>query len=162
VALIALFVGIAVHAAYAAFLPAPGSSPSIYDDFNWSSISNGYWHVNVDGGTAEIRDGILTISGHQTELDRRIQTDPNHTVMVAKVRGLSFFKFGMGLGSYHGGTVSLEFDNDGFRCGRGTDNGWMVDDMKIWTTPPTDQWFYLKVSITNPYPVACTTRKAIW
>jgi hypothetical protein len=97
-------------------------------------------------------NGILTLQGAQTEMDHMFQTDPNKTVMVAKVRGLSFYKFDIALGSYHGNTVSLEFDNDGFRCGRGTDNGWTVDDMKLWTTPPTGKWFFLKLSIVNPYP----------
>jgi hypothetical protein len=152
IGLIGLLLGVFAAAVAFAFVPNPGSAPSVYDDFRWSSISNGFWHVNEDGGQAAIVNGILTMGGAQTELDHMIQTDPNKTVMVAKVRGLSFYKFAVGLGTYHGGTVSLEFDNDGFRCGRGTDNGWMVDDMKLWKTPPTRQWFYLWLSVFNPYP----------
>ncbi len=152
IVLIGLLLGVLVEAAVFAFIPNRGDPPSVYDDFRWSSISNGYWHVNEDGGNAAIVDGILTLSGAQTEMDHLLQTDPNKTVMVAKVRGLSMYKFALGLGSYHGGTVSLEFDNDGFRCGRGTESGWMVDDMKLWKTPPIGKWFYLRVSVFNPYP----------
>ncbi len=152
VALVALCVGIAGTAAVLAFLPDPGSGPSIYDDFNWSSTGNGYWHVNPIGATATIKNGLLTLEGHDIELDRRIQTDPAVTIAVARVRGLSFRRFGMGLGVYHSGTVALEFDNEGFKCGRGSNVGWRVDLMKSWTTPPTGQWFTLKVKVTNPYP----------
>jgi hypothetical protein len=156
IGIIGVLLGAFATTAVAAFVPNRGSPPSLYDDFRWSSISNGFWHVNVDGGTAAIVDGILTLEGAQAELDHRIQTDPNKTVIVARVRGLSFYKFALGLGSTAGGTVSLEFDNDGFRCGRGTDSGWTVDDMKLWTTPPKGQWFYLKVSVWNPYPGVVT------
>lgn len=149
---IGLLLGIFATAAALAFVPNQGSPPSVYDDFRWSSISNGFWHVNEDGGQAAIVDGILTLSGAQVEMDHMIQTDPNKTVIVARVRGEQLYKFALGVGSYHGGTVSLEFDNDGFRCGRGTDTGWTVDDMKLWTKPPTGQWFYLRVSVWNPYP----------
>lgn len=156
IGVIGVLIGVFLTAVAAAFVPNPGSAPSVYDDFRWSSISNGFWHVNEDGGQAAIVDGILTLSGAQAEMDHRIQTDPNRTVIVARVRGLKFFKFALGLGSYHGGTVSLEFDNDGFRCGRGTDNGWQVDDMKLWKTPPTGTWYYLKVAVWNPYPGVTT------
>lgn len=150
--LIGLLLGVFVEAAVFAVVPSAGEPPSVYDDFRWSSISNGFWHVNEDGGYAAIVNGTLTMSGAQTEIDHLLQTDPNKTVIVAKVRGLSLYKFALGLGSYHGGTVSLEFDNDGFRCGRGTDAGWTVDDMKLWKIPPTGKWFYLRVLVENPYP----------
>ena len=152
VGLIALFLGVAGTAAVLAYIPDPGSTPSIYDDFNWSSIGNGFWHVNAIGAGAEIKNGLLTLSGHSVELDHRLQTDPAVTVAAAKVRGLTFHRFGLGLGVYHSGTVALEFDNEGLKCGRGTDFGWRVDVMKSWTTPPIGQWFILKVKVTNPYP----------
>ena len=152
VAVIGIFFGIFLTAAVMAFLPNDGTAPSVYDDFRWSSISDGFWHVNADGGSAAIVNGILTMSGAQLEMDHLMQTDPNKTVMVAKVRGVQFYKFAIGVGTYHGGTVSLEFDNDGFRCGRGTDSGWQVDDMKLWTKPPMNKWFILKLSVVNPYP----------
>lgn len=152
IGLIGVLLGVFAAAVAFAFVPGPGNAPSVYDDFRWSSISNGFWHVNEDGGQATIVNGIMTLAGAETEVDHAFQTDPYRTVMVAKVRGLSFYKFDIALGSYHGNTVSLEFDNDGFRCGRGTDNGWTVDDMKLWKTPPTGKWFYLKLSLVNPYP----------
>lgn len=156
IAVIFLFVGVASASAFFEILPDPGSGPSIYDDFNWSSTANGYWHQNAYGATARIADSILTLSGHMIELDRRVQTDPNETVIVAKVRGISFHKFSLGIGVYHAGTVGLEFDNDGVKCGRGTDNGWQVDVMKAWTKPPVNQWFYLAVDVINPYPNPAT------
>jgi hypothetical protein len=154
IALVALFLGVAGTAAVLAYLPDPGSTPSIFDDFNWSSTSNGYWHVNAIGASATIKNGLLTLSGHSIELDKRLQTDPHVTIAAAKVRATQFRRFGLGLGVYHSGTVALEFDNEGFKCGRGTDFGWRVDVMKSWTTPPTGQWFILKVKVTNPYPTA--------
>src|SRR5947209_17071426 len=80
IALIFLLLGGAVGAAAAFAIPAAGSAPSIYDDFNWSSTANGFWHVNPVGATAQIKDGTLTLSGHAIELDRRVQTDPHATV----------------------------------------------------------------------------------
>ncbi|HLJ68735.1 MAG TPA: hypothetical protein VKX16_15380 [Chloroflexota bacterium] len=150
--LIALCIGIAGTAAVFAFIPDSGSPPAIFDDFNWSSISNGYWHVNPIGATAVIKSGLLTLSGHSVELDRRLQTDPKETVVAARVRALSFNKFGLGIGVYHSGTVGMEFDADGIKCGRGTDHGYQVDFLKGWKTPPVGQWFYLEVTVVNPYP----------
>lgn len=156
IAVIFLFVGVASASAFFEFLPDPGSSPSIFDDFNWSSTSNGYWHQNAYGATARIKDSLLTLSGDSIELDRRVQTDPYRTVIVAKVRGIQFHKFSLGIGVYHAGTVGLEFDNDGVKCGRGTDQGWQIDIMKAWTKPPANQWFYLGVDVKNPYPDPAT------
>lgn len=159
VGLIALFLGIAGTAAVLAYLPDPGSAPSVFDDFHFSSTGNGFWHVNAIGASAVVKDGRLTLSGHSVELDHRLQTDPRVTIAAAKVRGLSFHRFGLGLGVYHSGTVALEFDNEGLKCGRGADIGWRVDVMKPWTTPPTGQWFILKVKVTNPYPTAKSQAK---
>jgi hypothetical protein len=152
VSVIFLLLGAAVGAAIFFAIPASGSAPSIYDDFNWSSTANGFWHVNPVGATDRIKNGTLTLSGHSIELDRRLQTDPNSTVAVARVRGLSFDKFALGLGVYHSGTISLEFDSDGVKCGRGTDHGWQIDILKPWTTPPVSKWFYVGIKVVNPYP----------
>lgn len=152
VALIFLFVGVATAAAVFEYIPDSASPPSIYDDFAWSSTSNGFWHVNAIGATAEIKHSMLTLTGHQIELDRRVQTDPHATIVVAKVRGLHFKRFGLGLGAYHAGTVSMEFDNEGIKCGRATDHGYRVNFLKGWKKPPAGQWFYLELDVTNPYP----------
>ncbi|GAC1402534.1 MAG: hypothetical protein NVSMB52_16510 [Chloroflexota bacterium] len=152
IALIALFIGVAGAAAALAYIPAPGSAPSIYDDFNFSSTSNGFWHVNADGATATIKNGILRLAGNSIELDRRIQTDPYETVAVARISGSQYHKFGMGLGIYHSGTLGLEFDDDGIKCGRGTDSGYAVDWVKKWKPAPVGQWFYIEMSVKNPYP----------
>src|SRR5947209_3874108 len=152
IALILLLLGGALGAAVVFAIPDPGSAPSIYDDFNWSSTANGFWHVNPVGATARIKGGLLTVSGHSVELDRRMQTDPKSTVVVARVRGRKFDKFALGLGVYHAGTISLEFDSDGLKCGRGTDHGWQVDIVKSWTTPPAGKWVYLGIRVVNPYP----------
>lgn len=151
-AVVFLFLGMGAAAAVFAFLPNPGSPPSIFDDFKWSSTANGFWHVNAIGSKTTIKHSVLTLTGDEIELDHRIQTDPNQTDIVAKVRGRQFHKFGLGIGVYHAGTVALEFDNDGVKCGRGTDFGWKVDIMKPWSTPPANQWFYLEISVKNPYP----------
>ena len=128
IALVALFIGVAGTAAVLAYIPDPGSNPSIFDDFNWSSTANGFWHVNAIGATATIENGTLTLSGHSIELDRRLQTDPRVTIAAAKIRGLGFRRFGLGLGVYHAGTVALEFDNEGFKCGAVATSagGWML------------------------------------
>ncbi len=152
IGLIFLFVGVASAAAYFELLPVPGSAPSIYDDFAWNSTANGFWHVNAYGAKAEIKHSILTLKGDSIELDRRVQTDPFETVVMARVRGVAFHKFALGLGLYHAGTISLEFDNDGVKCGRGTDFGWRIDIMKKWAPPPAGAWFYLGVDVVNPYP----------
>ena len=152
IALIFLALGVACAAAVLAYLPDPGSAPAIFDDFNWSSTSNGFWHVNAIGATAPIKNGVLTLKGDSIELDRRLQTDPKQTVVIAKVKATHFHKFGMGIGIYHAGTMGLEFDDDGVKCGRGTDFGWKIDVMKGWTLPPVNQWFYLKLVVNNPYP----------
>jgi hypothetical protein len=147
-----LLLGVASAAAVFAFVPNPGSPPSIFDDFNYASTSSGFWHVNAIGGKAIIKDGLLTLSGHSVELDHRLQTDPYRTVAVAKVRGRGWDKFALGLGVYHSGTMGVEFDNDGAKCGWPTDHGWKIDYLKGWKTPPTRQWFYLVISVTNPFP----------
>ena len=152
VAVIALCIGIAGTAAVLAYIPDSGSPPSVYDDFSWSSTANGYWHVNADGAAAHISSGLLTLSGHSIELDRRLQTDPKETVVAARVQGQSFNKFALGIGVYHAGTVSLEFDTDGMKCGRGTDHGYQVDFVKSWKRPPLGQWIYLQLRVVNPYP----------
>jgi hypothetical protein len=152
VALIALFLGVAGTAAVFAFIPDSGSAPSIFDDFKFSSTSNGFWHVNSVGATAVIKDSTLTLSGHSTELDRRVQTDPNATVVSLKVRAQHFSKFGVGLGIYHSGTIGMEFDGDGIKCGRGTDHGYYVDPVRAFSSPPTGKWFYLVMTVVNPYP----------
>jgi hypothetical protein len=152
IALIFFCLGIATWAGAMAFVPNPGSPPSIYDDFNFSTTSNGYWHVNPVGALARIKNGTMTLSGHSIELDHRLQTDPYVTIVVAKVRGLQWDKFAMGLGLFHSGTVSIEFDNDGIKCGRGTDHGWKIDYVQGWKTPPTGKWYYLYMSVVNPYP----------
>jgi hypothetical protein len=152
IALIALSLGAAGTAAVVGFVPDSGSAPTIYDDFSWDSIANGFWHVNADGATATIKDSLLTLDGHSIELDRRIQSDPHRTVISAHIRGVQLHKFGIGIGVYHSGTVAEEFDNDGIKCGRGSDHGWQVDYVKGFTVPPTNQWFYLRIAVTNPYP----------
>lgn len=152
VAIVALCVGVASSAAVLASLPDPGSPPSVYDDFNWSSTANGFWHVNADGASERIKGGTLALSGDSIELDRRMQTDPSVTEVAVRIRGLHFHKFGFGLGIYHAGTVGIEFDDDGAKCGRGTDFGYRVDFLRGWTSPPTGQWYYLTLTVTNPYP----------
>ncbi|PZR98051.1 MAG: hypothetical protein DLM70_18320 [Chloroflexi bacterium] len=152
IALIALFVGVAGSAAAFFYMPDSGSAPSIYDSFNFSSTANGFWHVYTDGADATIKHGMLTLSGHTLELDRRLQTDPKETVVALRIRGRSFHKFGAGLGIYHAGTLGLEFDDDGIKCGRGTDHGYAVDTVRGWTAPPANQWFYLLIAVINPYP----------
>jgi hypothetical protein len=152
VALVALCVGASATAATVGFIPGSGSAPSIYDDFSWDSIANGFWHVNADGATAVIKNSSLTLSGHSIEFDRRIQTDPIETVISARVRGLHLHKFGIGIGVYHAGTVAVEFDNDGIKCGRGSDHGWQVDYVKGFKVPPNNQWFFLRIAVYDPYP----------
>jgi hypothetical protein len=154
VSLILLFVGGAVGGAAVWAVPDSGSAPSIFDDFNWSSTANGFWHVNPVGATARITHGLLTLSGDSIELDRRLQTDPNASVVVARIRGLTFHKFALGLGIYHSGTISLEFDSDGVKCGRGTDHGFRIDFAKSWNPPPVGKWLYIGVMVTNPYPTS--------
>ena len=160
IALIFTCLGVATAAAVFAYFPDPGSAPSIFDDFKWNTTANGFWHVNAIGASADIKNSILTLSGHDIELDRRLQTDPNVTVVVAKVRGLHFHKFGLGIGVYHAGTVGIEFDDDGIKCGRGSDYGWQINYLKAWNTPPVGQWFYLLVSVKNPYPNPDDLRRA--
>jgi len=152
VALVFLFLGVAASAAAFALIPNPGSAPGIYDDFKWSSTDNGYWHVNEYGATATIKDSILELKGNSIELDRRLQTDPNETVVVARVRAFHLRKFQIGIGVYHAGTVAMELDDDGAKCGRGTDHGWKVDFVKAWSTPPEGKWFYMSIAVINPYP----------
>jgi hypothetical protein len=149
-----MFVGVAGAAAVMVYIPSAGSPPSIYDDFMWSTAANGFWHVNAVGGTARIGHDILRLSGASVELDRRIQTDPYQTVVAARVRGVQFHKFQVGLGQYHSGTVSIEFDDDGAKCGRGTDFGWKVDYIKPWSKPPVGQWYYTMIGVINPFPDA--------
>lgn len=160
IALIFFLVGVAAAAMVFAYLPDPGPSPAVYDDFKWSSTSNGFWHVNASGAQAIIKHSLLTLTGDSIELDRRMQTDPNMTVVVAKVRGRHFHKFGLGIGVWHAGTVGLEFDDDGAKCGRGTDYGWKVDFLKGWKPPPTNRWFYLAVAVKNPYPKSEDLKRA--
>lgn len=150
--LIGLCIGVAGAAAVLAYIPDSGSAPSIFDDFKFSSTSNGFWHVNAYGATALINHSRLNLTGNSIELDRRVQTDPNETVVVAKIRASQFDKFGMGLGIYHSGTIGMEMDGDGIKCGRGTDHGYKVDFVKPWTTPPVNTWFYIEMGVVNPYP----------
>jgi hypothetical protein len=154
VALIALMIGVAGTAAVLAAIPDSGSPPSIYDDFNWNSTANGFWHVNTDGASAHIDHGLLTLGGHTIELDRRVQTDPYVSYMTMRIRAKHFYKFGFGLGVYHSGTIGIEFDNDGVKCGRGTDHGYKTDVFSTWTpdTAPVNQWFYLRLKVVDPYP----------
>jgi hypothetical protein len=160
VAIIFLSLGAAGTAAVVGFVPDAGSAPSIYDDFSWDSIANSFWHVNADGATATIKHSLLTLIGHSIELDRRVQTDPNETVISARVRGIQLHKFGIGIGVYHAGTVAEEFDNDGIKCGRGTDHGWQVDYVKGFLVPPNGQWFTLRIAVINPYPNPKAQQKA--
>jgi hypothetical protein len=95
---------------------------------------------------------MLTLRGHSIELDHRMQTDPKETVVSVRVRGVHLHKFGIGVGIYHSGTVGMELDDDGIKCGRGTDGGWRVDFLKDWKTPQENAWFYLRMSVLNPYP----------
>lgn len=155
-----ILIGVASTAAVLAYLPDTGTPPSVYDDFTWSTTANGFWHVNADGAKAIIKNSLLTMTGDMVELDHRLQTDPKETVVVAKVRGLKFTKFGLGIGVYHSGTVGLEFDKDGVKCGRGTDQGWTVDYIKGWKSPPVHQWYYLLLSVKNPYPSFDALQKA--
>src|SRR5436305_14319762 len=83
---ICLFVGIASGAVAMALVPNPGTPPSIYDDFAWSSTADGFLHVNAIGAAAEIKHNLLTLSGHDVELDRRLQTDPRSTGLWTKER----------------------------------------------------------------------------
>jgi hypothetical protein len=158
-ALIFLLVGVALAALALAYIPDPGSPPSIFDDFRWSSTENGYWHVNAVGASASISHSVLPLSGDSIELDHRIQTDPVTTVVSVKVRGLKFHKFGMGIGVFHAGTVGMEFDDDGVKCGRASEYGWKIDYLKSWRSPPVGKWYYLEMSVTNPYPHAKDTSK---
>lgn len=150
--LIGLCIGVAGAAAVLAYIPASGSAPSIFDDFKWNSTANGFWHVNAYGATARIEHSRLSLTGDSIELDRRVQTDPNETFVVAKIRARQFDKFGLGLGIYHSGTIGMEMDSDGIKCGRGTDHGYKVDIVKSWANPPVNQWFYLEMGVVNPYP----------
>jgi hypothetical protein len=152
IALIALCLGVAGTAAVLASIPDTGSAPSIFDDFNWSSISNRFWHVNAYGADGIIKGGTLTLKGDSIELDRRVQTDPYRTVVSAKIRALSFDKFGLGLGIYHSGTLGMEVDTDGVKCGRATDHGYQVDVFEPWTRAPVGKWLYLYMDVVNPYP----------
>ena len=152
IAAIFLFLGVAGGAIGMAMIPSSGSAPSIYDDFEWSSAANGFWHVNALGATQRIADGVAKLSGNSIELDRRVQTDPHSTVIAVRIRGIKFHKFQIGMGVYHAGTMGLEFDNDGIKCGRGTDQGWKVDGMTVWSNPPVGKWYYLQLKVINPYP----------
>jgi hypothetical protein len=152
IALVALLVGVACTAAVFAYIPDYGSPPAVYDDFNYSTTGSGFWHVNADGGDSAIKQSILNVFGASIELDRRIQTDPKETVISVRMRALRFGKFGFGIGVYHAGTVGMEFDGDGIKCGRGTDFGYQVDWVKRWKTPPVGKWFLLRVAVHNPYP----------
>jgi len=152
IAIIALCLGIAGTTAAVALIPDTGSPPSIFDDFNWDSTANHFWHVNAIGATAKIRHGMLTLAGNSVELDRRFQTDPNETIVATHVRGIKFHKFGFGAGLWHAGTIGMEFDDDGVKCGRASDFGYKVDYMRDWTRPPVGQWFYLEIALKNPYP----------
>lgn len=151
-AFIALCLGVAGTAFAVTLIPDPGSPPSIYDDFNFSSVANGYWHTHSYGATERIANGVLTITGDNMEFDKRFQTDPNETVISAKLRAGFYHKMGIGMGSYHSGTVGLEIDSDGIKCGRGTDFGYMVNPVYPWVNQPTNKWFYVRMSIINPYP----------
>jgi hypothetical protein len=152
IAFVALCLGIGGTAVVLALIPDAGSPPSIYDDFNWNSTANGYWHVHSTGGAADIAHSNLTLRGDSVELDKRFQTDPSVTVISAKLRASYFHKLGIGVATYHAGTAGLEIDSDGIKCGRGTDFGYRVDPVTTWITPPTNQWLYVEVTIANPYP----------
>lgn len=152
IALMFLFLGVAGAAAVMAYIPDPGSAPSIFDDFAWSSTANSFWHVNPVGATATIKNNMLTLKGDSIELDRRVQTDPYVTTVMARVRATHFHKFAIGLGIYHAGTISEEFDDDGVKCGRASDFGYRIDIVKPWKPPPTGQWFILRLDAINPYP----------
>jgi hypothetical protein len=144
--------GVAIAAVAFASVPEAGSAPSIYDEFNWSSIANRYWHLSADGGGASISNGHLRIHGDTVELDRRLQTDPRETVVAVKIRPSQMHRLAFGLGEYRSGSVGLEFDDDGIKCGRQAVQGWRVDFLKAWSKPPLGQWFYLVVKARNPYP----------
>jgi hypothetical protein len=151
-AVILLLLGSAAGAAAVWAIPNEGSPPSIFDSFAYSSTGSGYWHVNADGAHAIIADGTLNMVGNSIELDHRLQSDPYSTVAVAKIRASSFDRFALGLGLYHSGTITFEFDVDGAKCGRGSDVGYAVDFVKPWNPPPLNTWFYAGIRIKNPYP----------
>lgn len=151
IALIFLFVGVAGAAAVFEYVPNPGSAPAVYDDFRWSSTSNGFWHLNPVGGKAQVANSLLSLSGANIELDHRLQTDPRETILVAKIRGIRFHKFSLGMGLFHSGTIGMELDNDGPKCGRNSATGWAVDYMIVWKKPLVGKWFYLVVDAVNPY-----------
>jgi hypothetical protein len=158
---IGLCIGVAGTAAVLAYIPDAGSPPSIFDDFNWSSTANGFWHVNPVGGDAIIKNGLLTLSGHSVELDKRVQTDPLVTVASIRVRAIHFGKFGFGIGLFHSGTIGMEFDSDGIKCGRGTDFGYRIDFVLTpQALPVPGQWYYLQMSLKNPYPNPADDAKA--
>ncbi|HZU13581.1 MAG TPA: hypothetical protein VFB58_12145 [Chloroflexota bacterium] len=161
IAVIFLCLGAATAAGVFAFIPNPGSPPSIFDDFKWSSISNGYWHVYAAGGTARINYSILTLHGDTIEMDHRLQTDPYRTVVVVKIRATHFGKFSIGLGAYHSTAVSFEFDVDGAKCLRPSKEGTQIDILQPWLKPPTHRWFYLMLTLTNPYPYATSLTPAM-
>jgi len=152
IALVALLIGVACTAAVFAYIPDSGLAPSIFDDFSYSTTASGFWHVNAVGGDNIIKPSTLTLTGGSIELDRRLQTDPKETVISLRIRAQHFDKFGFGIGAYHAGTVGIEFDGDGVKCGRGTDYGYQVDSVVDWKSPPVGQWFYLRVAVHNPYP----------
>jgi len=133
-------------------MPSPGTPPSIFDTFAWNSTRDGFWHVHPYGGTASVANSMLTLSGDSIELDRLLQTDPDTTVVAARVRASSFHKFAIGIGSYHNGTITTEFDDDGVKCGYGSGAGWQVVYIKAWKKPPLDTWFDIEVRVVNPYP----------
>lgn len=160
VAFLALCLGVAGTATALALIPNAGSPPSIYDDFNWSSTANGYWYLRTYGATARLANSLLTIKGNNAELDKRFQTDPNQTVVSARLRASFFHKMGIGMGSYHSGTIGLEIDSDGIKCGRGTDFGYRVNPVVSWVKQPTGRWFYVRISVVNPYPTIEAQRAA--
>lgn len=152
IALICTLLGAAIATVVLVSLPSPGTPPAIYDTFAWNSTRDGFWHVHAYGASTVVDNSRLTLEGNSIELDRLLQTDPKTTIVVARVRGVSFHKFAIGIGSYHNGTITTEFDNDGAKCGWGSGQGWQVAFIKGWAVPPVGKWFYVEVRVVNPYP----------
>lgn len=152
IAAIFFFVGVASSAAYFAALPGPASTPGFFDEFNDAATTQAFWHVNSYGAKISVHHSALTMKGDTLELDHRIQTDPKQTIIIARVRGIQLHKFALGFGVYHAGAIALEFDNDGVKCGRGTDHGWKIDYLQAFARPPIGTWYYLELGVINPYP----------
>jgi len=137
------------------------NSTVIYDDFNFDTISNGYWEYFQHNGAYEISDSKLRLyiparikDNANSVIKKTINISESGMMLVVRVKGITLYRFGMGW-ELSDRYILFEFNEKEFCVTSMIGHNWSLIGI-LKPKPSPNIWYILKFVVKPPFTIVAS------